>query len=1126
MEQKWQERSKIEQQSQIDISCLDLPKTKLTDADREELVGISQSEDWGEAPDVDFFYGREQELEILRQWMGVDRCRLVVLLGIGGIGKTALSVKLTRQLTEGFDRLIWRSLRNAPPIFELLAELILFLSQQQETDLPETIEGRRLRLLHYLKTSRCLLILDNGEGILETGLPTGRYRKGYEEYKHLFNSIAAIEHKSCLLLTSREKPLGLSADEGENLEIRTFQLKGLSPVEGQKIFSIKGTFSASQAQWETLNCRYSGNPLALKILASTIRDFFGRNIGQFLEVIEEGSFIFDDINDLLEQQWERLSDLEREIMYWLAINREPVSWQQLREDLVFPRAVGEFLQAIISLERRSLIEKGISGLTQQTVVVEYVTERLIEKICIELTSNQINFFNRYALTKADTADYVRETQIRLILQPLIDRLLMFFSFRQSLENCLSQILVKLQTEFRLKPGYAAGNLLNLLSQLNIDVGGYDFSELAIWQANLQGMNLYEVNLTNSDLRSSVFSQTFESIFSVAFSPNGSLLAAGDVHGSIHLWQVVHNKLLWHCKEHTNCIWSIAFSSDGKMLATGSADSTVKLWDVNNGTCLNTLSGHSKKISSVAFSPDGKMLATASADFSVKLWNVSNGKCLNTLSAHNNEVTSVVFSPDGKMLASGSYDCTVKLWNVSDGTCLNTLSARISPIRSISFSPDGKTIASGSNDGSVKLWDVNKGNCLKTLSGHSNLVWSINFTSDGKIVASGSHDFSVKLWDVNRGNCLKTLVLRNTNAIMSVAFSEDGKMLANGCVDALIQTWDVKNDKCLNSLFGYSSWIMSVAFSPDGNTIATGSTDFSVKLWSINSGTCLKTFSEQANRIMTVAFSPNGDLVATGGTDSTVKLWNVNTGKCDRTLLGHRKWIRSVAFSPDGKMLASGSEDYSVKLWSLTDNRCVKTLSGHTDWIWGVVFSPDGKILASSSSDFSIKLWDVESGKCLKTFSEHSNWVMSVAFSPDGKTIVSSSADCSLKLWEVESGKCLKTFSGHTDWIWSVAFNCDGKTIASGSNDSSLKIWDVESGKCLKTFSGENNWVLSVAFSPDGQTVASGNQEGIIKLWNVLTGECLKTLRYPRPYEGTNITGAMGLTSAQQTTLKLLGAVEN
>lgn len=145
---------------------------------------IQNQTDWGEAVDVSVFYGRTQELDTLDQCIVGDRCRLVAMLGIGGIGKTALSVKLAERIQNEFEYVIWRSLRNAPPIKDILAQLIQFLSNQQETQLPETVDGISL-LINYLRSSRCLLVLDNFETILQSGEYTGHYREGYQGYGEL-----------------------------------------------------------------------------------------------------------------------------------------------------------------------------------------------------------------------------------------------------------------------------------------------------------------------------------------------------------------------------------------------------------------------------------------------------------------------------------------------------------------------------------------------------------------------------------------------------------------------------------------------------------------------------------------------------------------------------------------------------------------------------------------------------------------------------------------------------------------------------------------------------------------------------------------------------------------------------
>lgn len=1081
----------------------------------------SQSDcSWGEATDVSVFYGRDRELARLERWVVGDRCRLV---GMGGIGKTALSVKFAQQVQDQFDYIIWRSLRNAPPVIDILTELIKFLSQQ-EVELPSSADGLRRLLINYLRQSRSLLIFDNAEAILCSGI-TGVYRQGYEEYGELFRCIGETFHSSCLILTSREKPKEIAALEGTTLPVRSLQIGGLSPAAGMAILKAKGLDDLENLS--LLADRYAGNPLALKIVATTVRDIFAGNTAELLKE----TTIFGDINNLLEQQFERLSDLEKEVTYWLAINREPVSLTQLREDLLSLSQL-KLIETLESLSRRSLIESVNSSniekdiakscsYTLQPVVMEYVTARLMEEVFAEIATGEINLFQRHALLKATADDYIKETQIRLILKPIIKRLKTNFGDVRQIEERLNKLLVKLRTS-ALKIGYASGNILNLFCQLKTDLKGYDFSSLSVWQADLQKANLHQVSFQNANLANSVFAETFGGILSLAFSPDGKVLAIGDNNGDVRLYRVVDRQQLLICKGHIDWVVSLAFSADGSILASSSTDRTIKLWDVNTGQCRQTLQGHANEVFSVAFSLGDRLLASGSDDRTVRLWDVTTGKCLTILQGHTSWVKSVAFSPDGKLLASGSDDRTVRLWDVNNGQTWKIFSGHHEGIRAIAFNHDGTILASCSEDRTIKLWDICTGKVLRTLRGHTDSVFSVTFSPDGKLLASGSWDYTIKLWDVSTGRVLKTFS-GHTNWVLAVAFSQDN-ILASGSYDQTVRLWNIDAGKALKTIQGYTDQVFSVAFSPDGRTLASGSNNRTIKLWDVNTGRVLKTLPGHANWVVSVAFSPDERILASGSDDRTVRLWDIRTGECLKIFSGHQDEIKSVAFSPNGQILASSGNDCTVRLWDISTGRVLKILQGHTDAVWSVSFSADGKKLATSAWDNTIKLWDVTSGQILKTFQGHRNWVVCVAFSPDGKLIASSSVDQTLRLWNLGTGQCL-ILQGHKNWVKSVAFSPDGNTLASSSHDHTVRLWDVSTGRCLKVLQGHTSLVWSVAFSPDNQTIASGSEDDSVKIWNIKTGSCLKTLRSPKPYESINITGVTGLTEAAISSLKTLGAVE-
>ncbi|MBD2356681.1 NACHT domain-containing protein [Tolypothrix sp. FACHB-123] len=1083
---------------------------------RENVVAPAPTCDWGEAIDVSVFYGRESERKTLEEWMIQDKSRLIALLGMGGIGKTALAVKIAQELVEnreaGFEFVIWRSLRNAPPFETLINDWVLFLSRQQEskTDLPT--------LLVYLRRHRCLLILDNLETLFQAGNRSGEYRVGYERYGELFNVIGETVHQSCLLLTSREKPVEVGTLESLESKVRSLKLTG-SKEAAQALLAAK-RLVGSPTQKQKLCDRYDNSPLAVKIVATSIQELFDGDISEFQK---HDTVIFNGIRRLLEQQFERLSPLEQTIMYWLAINREWTTINQLQEDIVSSNSTGRLLEALEYLNGRSLIEKKLSSYTQQSVVMEYVTDRLIEQICNEIITAKLSLFLNYAIIKTTVKDYVRESQLRLILQPIAEQISKNFSAKSALNQQIQLITELLrQPENRLS-GYGGGNLLNLCCNLQLDLTSYDFSNLTIWHAYLAKLDLNQVSFANCDFAKSAFTHSFGAITSLAFSPNGEILATGDGTGDIYLWQIANSDQPYLIlKGHDNWIWSLGFSPDGKTIVSGSEDGTVRLWNISTGECRRILSEHTGIVSSVAFSPDGRAIASGSVDFTIRLWDANTGECLQVFLGHNHQVRSIAFSSDGEILASGSSESTIRLWQVSTGKPLKILQGHTSQIWTVAFSPHGNILASGSYDQTIKLWDISQGKCISTLTGHHSMVWSVTFSPDGQTLASGSDDQTIKLWDINQGKCISTLT-GHYSMVWSVAFSPDGQILASGSDDQTVKLWDLNSKQVLRTLHGYAMQVWSVAFSHDGKILASANTG-SVNLWNANTGKCRKTLQKDTNWSTSVSFSPDGKLLVSSGSEQNIKIWDISTGECLKILQGHQGWVLSSIFSPVGDIIASCSFDSTIKIWDISQGKCINTLQGHTSWVWSVAFSPDGKTLASGGFDKLIKIWDIRNGECLKTLQGHTNWIWSVVFSSDGRTLASSSTDHTIKLWDVATGDRIQTLQGHTNQIFQVKFSPDNRKLVSCSTDQTIRLWKIESGECLAILRGHTNQIRCVTFSPDGHLIASGSADETIKIWDVNTGEYLQTLQCDRPYANMNITGVTGLTNAQIATLKLLGAI--
>jgi WD40 repeat protein len=338
---------------------------------------------------------------------------------------------------------------------------------------------------------------------------------------------------------------------------------------------------------------------------------------------------------------------------------------------------------------------------------------------------------------------------------------------------------------------------------------------------------------------------------------------------------------WFCL-HTlqgngDSINSVAFSPDGQLIATALDDGTAKLWNPQTGQILHTLQAHTATVNLVAFSPDGSMIATGSSDRTAKIWNTLTGELLHTLQPDSGMIDSVAFSPNGKLVATGSWDNTTKVWDAQTGQLLRTLEGHTNWINSVAFSPDSQLVAAGSADGTVKLWNTLTGELLHTLQGHTGWISSVAFSPDGQLVATGSWDSTTKIWDAQTGQLLRTLE-GHTGWVNSVEFSPDGQLIVKGSSNNAAMLFDPQTGQCLHMLQGHTGWVNSVVLSPDRSMVATGSSDGTAKLWNLKTGELLCNVSIHSSMPTTARLSPDGSMIAVGAIDGTVNILVSNLTK--------------------------------------------------------------------------------------------------------------------------------------------------------------------------------------------------------------------------------------------------------
>jgi WD40 repeat protein len=1082
---------------------------------------VESAEDWGESPDTIGFVGRAEELALLSRWVLEERSRLVAVLGIGGIGKTSLASRLAQSVAPSFERVYWRSLRNVPPVSEWLAGAIGFLSDQQLV-VPPTESERVTALLQLLRANRCMLLLDNYETLFEPGQLGGRYRAGMQGYGSLLRALGESSHQSCVMLTSREVPQEVVELGGG---VRSLEVQGLGTAEAQKLLADKQLRGDTQA-WVSLVDRLGGNGLALKIVGETIRQVFDGDVAMFLEdPTDSFGIVFGSIRRLLDSQVERLSATEHDVLTRLAVEREPMALAELSMNMRSSVDRSTVIEAIETLRRRSLVERGPRGatFTLQSMVLQYFTDRLVETATDEIDSGQAVLLVEQPLIKALAKDYVRQTQERLIGTPILQRVLTRHSQRQT-ESRFLELLDSWRGRSAADQGYGPGNVVNLLRLLRGDLRGIDLSRLALRQLYLQGVDAQDASLVGTHLTEAIFAEAFAYPTAVALSANGELLAAGTPTGEVRLWRVADRTPLLTVQGHTGSVPRLSFSGDARRMASFGVDGVVRLWDTGSGRLLATLSADSGVLITVALSPDGRLVASGGMDGVVRLWEAESGRLLAALRQHNGVVLSVAFSGDGRQVASGGWDGTVKLWEVESGALVATLRRHTGQVRDVALSNDGRVVVSGGDDGMVMIWDADIGQPLLILQGHAGVVFRVELSGDGGLLASASWDGTVKLWDVESGRLLATLQ-RHNGAVRGVALSKDARLVASGGDDGMIMLSETRTGQLLTMMRGQSDVVGSVALSEDGRLAASGSWDGLVRLWETGSGQLLTTLRGDMAPVRCVALSGDGRLVASGGDDGTVRLWEASSGHLLAVHQGHTAAVWGVAVSRDGRLVVSGSWDGSVRLWRGERLQPLRSLERHTGQFWCVALSGDGRLVATGDKDGMVQLWEAASGQLARTLEGHTAVVRSVALSVDGRLLASGDSDGTVRLWDSSSGQTLHTLRLQTGPVWGVAQSGDGRLVASGSWDGTVRVWVTVTGQQQTTLLGHGGAVWCVALSRDGRLAASCGDDGTVRLWVPESGDCLRVLQSDRHYQRLDITGLTGITEAQRTTLLGLGAIE-
>ena len=1082
------------------------------------------SADWGALRmDVSDFRGRGDDIEFLSTLVLQERCRLIGLVGIPGVGKTWLAVKLAHHLQSEFHQVIYLSLRDRPDPRALATELLIGLGAPPEAD--SALEPLCSALIHQLDQFSYLLVLDDGDQLYQAGELSGTYPASLQGYELFLQALSTQSHRSCLLWVGREWPRTLTA-MGRS---RRYIVRGMTSEDVSQLSCWPRLLKADIDQWQALHQWLGGVPPLMPPLVDRLK-FVAYDLERCLD---HGGTPIAGINQYFANWLSVLSDHEQSVLTELALAHQPKSLQQLLTPLV-----PETLFAVVD----SLCDRGFCRLrvedSQITLALPqalrpYLCDRWIRGLSMQLPEQLVSVLHAYPLVQVDAPEPVQQQQRQQVLQPLAEHLGDALPESQDRLEWLTPQLSHSRPLGRQQPGFSAGNLLNLAQHWRLPLVELDCRDLILWGTDLQSDAWQGIDLSGSDLDQTLLAKPLGRQPVMAIDPHYKAVAVGDQAGQLLLWRPQDGRLQPGPEfDQLSPVLAVALDPQGRNLAVGRQDGLVQLWTLGSNYGPEILTPEAiPPLRVLTYSPDGQCLAGGTITGLLYLWRLDSGECLQQISAHTGPITAIAFSPCGQWLTTAGQDGHAVEWERTTGRARYRFQGRVTAwLGTVGYRPrqdpdaPHQAITIGRDEGQVLLWDLASHRPYRVLVERCDTVITAALSPNGQYLALSDIQQTVRIWSVATRQLCHCLPAFQA-PVTGLVFSPDSTLLITGS-DYNVQLWSLATGECWRSWQSQRHSVTALALTAETQILSLHQ-DQTLRYWrpaSAGRWRPQRRLRLGASTVSALAVGGSGHYWVTGDDQGRIQLCNPHGHDAFREPLKLPGAITALALDNPETWLAAADSVGTLALWHLPSQICQWQHQGEGEPLTTLVFSPEGDRLFGGSRDRTIQSWTLE-GEPIAQLTGHLRQVHCLWPLPKGQQLLSGSKYGTVCLWDLDRQEIQHRWQPLDRLIYGVTADLQGNPLAIAGSAQTLEVWEIGKDRHRCTLTDEGSTLWHVSLSPDGQHLLSASQEGNLNLWRVATGEHLAQLRVDRPYEAMKIKGCTGLSPVERSILHTLGAID-